>query len=168
MPKSTCVEIPAEEQAWMLAALRRARSGYPLALHILLGYLQGKQSMRRVHPNITPIVAALALLLGYLCGPCGGRSQLRIIHAKREADRYVPFLPALVDELRRHLQERQTGFLCESNRQTRHSTRTVQSLVTDCPHTAAIEKRMYSYLLRHSMATILLDSGVVPIDQSKF
>ena len=36
MPKSTCVEIPAEEQAQMLATLRRARYGYLLALHILL------------------------------------------------------------------------------------------------------------------------------------
>jgi putative transposase len=36
MPKTTCVEIPQEEQAQMLAALRRARYGYLLALHILL------------------------------------------------------------------------------------------------------------------------------------
>ena len=36
MPKSTFVEIPAEEQAQMLAALRRARYGYLLALHMLL------------------------------------------------------------------------------------------------------------------------------------
>ena len=36
MPKSTVVEIPAEEHAQMLAALRRARYGYLLALHILL------------------------------------------------------------------------------------------------------------------------------------
>ena len=36
MPKSTCVDIPEEEQAWMLAALRRARYGYLRALHILL------------------------------------------------------------------------------------------------------------------------------------
>jgi putative transposase len=36
MPKSTCVEIPEEEQVRMLAALRRARYGYLLALHILL------------------------------------------------------------------------------------------------------------------------------------
>jgi hypothetical protein len=35
MPKSTVVEIPQEEQAQMLAALRRARYGYLLALHIL-------------------------------------------------------------------------------------------------------------------------------------
>ena len=36
MPKSTFVDIPTEEQAQMLAALRRARYGYLLALHILL------------------------------------------------------------------------------------------------------------------------------------
>jgi transposase len=36
MPKSTCVKIPEEEQARMLAALRCARYGYLLALHILL------------------------------------------------------------------------------------------------------------------------------------
>jgi len=36
MPKSTCVEIPAEAPAHMLAALRRARYGYLLALHMVL------------------------------------------------------------------------------------------------------------------------------------
>jgi putative transposase len=36
MPKSTVVEIPQEEQAQMLAMLRRAPYGYLLALHILL------------------------------------------------------------------------------------------------------------------------------------
>jgi putative transposase len=36
MPKSTFVEVPPEEHAQMLAALRCARYGYLLALHILL------------------------------------------------------------------------------------------------------------------------------------
>ena len=36
MPKSTVVEIPPQEHAQMLAALRRARYGYLLALHVLL------------------------------------------------------------------------------------------------------------------------------------
>jgi hypothetical protein len=36
MPKSTFIEMPTEEQAEMLAALRRARYGYLLALHILV------------------------------------------------------------------------------------------------------------------------------------
>jgi hypothetical protein len=37
------------------------------------GYLQGKQTKRRVHPKITPVVTAFALLLGYLCGVRGAR-----------------------------------------------------------------------------------------------
>jgi hypothetical protein len=36
-------------------------------------YLQGKQTKRRVHPKITPVVTAFALLLGYLCGLRGAR-----------------------------------------------------------------------------------------------
>src|SRR5262245_14377308 len=36
MPQSTFVELPPEEHRQMLAALRRARYGYLLALHILL------------------------------------------------------------------------------------------------------------------------------------
>ena len=51
MPKSTFVEIPREEQAQMLAALRRARYGYLLALHILLLCAAGR------HP--TEIAAVL-------------------------------------------------------------------------------------------------------------
>jgi transposase len=43
MPKSTFIEIPAEEQARMLAALRRARYGYLLALHILLLCADGRK-----------------------------------------------------------------------------------------------------------------------------
>jgi transposase len=43
MPKSTFVDIPQEEQRQMLAALRRARYGYLLALHILLLCATGRQ-----------------------------------------------------------------------------------------------------------------------------
>ncbi|MGH9395707.1 MAG: tyrosine-type recombinase/integrase [Terriglobia bacterium] len=95
----------------------------------------------------------------------GDPPQIHIVHAKRGADRYVPVLPALADELRTHLQGRQAGFLFESNRHTRYSTRTVQSIVTRCARTAGIKKRVFPHLLRHSIATILLDSGLVPIDQ---
>jgi integrase/recombinase XerD len=91
--------------------------------------------------------------------------QIHIVHAKRGADRYVPILSALADELRTHLQGRQTGFLFESNRHTRYSTRTVQSIVTKCARAAGIKKHVFPHLLRHSIATILLDSGLVPIDQ---
>src|SRR5919109_4460524 len=43
MPDTTLLDIPAEEQAQMLAALRRARYGYLLALHVLLLCAAGRK-----------------------------------------------------------------------------------------------------------------------------
>jgi hypothetical protein len=46
MPTRPSVEIPEEEQAEMLAALRRTRYGYWLPLHILLGLKSPGQAQR--------------------------------------------------------------------------------------------------------------------------
>jgi putative transposase len=43
MPQSTVLDIPPEEQAEMLVALRRARYGYLLAIHILLLCAAGRR-----------------------------------------------------------------------------------------------------------------------------
>jgi Homeodomain-like domain len=67
MPKSTFVEIPPEEQAQMLAALRRARYGYLLALHILLLCAAGR----------TPTDIAAALF-------CSRSSVYRTVRAYRQ------------------------------------------------------------------------------------
>jgi integrase/recombinase XerD len=91
--------------------------------------------------------------------------QICLRHAKRQACRYVPVLPDLAQELRTHLHGRRLGYLFESNRHTRYSVRTVQAVVKRCAQRAGIAKRVYPHLLRHSIATILLDSGLVPIDQ---
>ncbi len=91
--------------------------------------------------------------------------QIHLTHAKGQGSRYVPVLPGLAQELRTHLQGRRHGYLFESNRHTRYSKRTVQALMKASALSAGITKRVYPHLLRHSVATILLDSGQVPIDQ---
>ncbi len=67
MPKSTILDIPQEEQAAMLAALRRARYGYLLALHILLLCAAGRRP--------TDIAAVLF---------CSRASVYRTVRAYRE------------------------------------------------------------------------------------
>jgi integrase/recombinase XerD len=91
--------------------------------------------------------------------------QIFLGHCKKESNRYVPVLPALAQELRTHLNGRRHGYLFETNRNDRYSVRTVQSIVKSEARDAGINKRVYPHLLRHSIATILLDSGEVPIDQ---
>src|SRR5439155_19836880 len=66
MPASTLLDIPEEEQVQMLAALRRARYGYLLALHVLLLCAAGR--------NPTDIVAFLL---------CSRSSLYRIVRLYR-------------------------------------------------------------------------------------
>ena len=147
----TVVRLEPSEVQRLIQTTYRSQSKYGLMIKTL--FQSGARVAEFVHIRVED------LLLN------GDPPQMHIIHAKRGADRYVPILPALADELRTHLQERQTGFLFESNRQTCYSTRMVQSIVTTSSRAAGIKKRVYPHLLRHSIATILLDSGLVPIDQ---
>jgi integrase/recombinase XerD len=147
----TVARLEQSEVQRLIQTTYRSRSKYGLMIKTL--FQTGARVDEFVHIRVED------LLLD------GDPPQIHMVHAKRGADRYVPILPALADELRTHLHGRQTGFLFESNRQTRYSTRTVQSIVTTCARTAGIKKRVYPHLLRHSIATILLDSGLVPIDQ---
>ena len=120
--------------------------------HSTLGHWVGAEARR---------AGEVLKVLDPACAP----PQIHLTHAKGQADRYVPILPALAHELRTHLQGRTQGYLFESNRHTRYAVRTVQTIVKRCAAAAGITKRVHPHLLRHSVATILLDSGQVPIDQ---
>ena len=72
--------------------------------------------------------------------------------------------PGLAQELRTHLGDRSTGYLFETNRHLPYSPRRIQQIVKATAEGAKIKKRVYPHLLRHSMATTLLERGM-PIDQ---
>lgn len=90
--------------------------------------------------------------------------MLLIEHGKGDKSRYVPILSELAQELRTHLGGRRTGFLFETNRNSAYSPRRVQQIVKAVAERAKITKRVYPHLLRHSVATTLLERGM-PIDQ---
>jgi len=90
--------------------------------------------------------------------------MLLIEKGKGDKSRYVPILSELAQELRTHLGARRTGYLFETNRDAAYSPRRVQQIVKAVAERAKITKRVYPHLLRHTVATTLLERGM-PIDQ---
>ena len=90
--------------------------------------------------------------------------MLLITHAKGGKQRYIPLLPELTHELRTSLRERTTGPLFTTVRHTAYSPRRIQQLVQETAALAGITKRVHPHLLRHSVATTLLERGM-PLEQ---
>lgn len=90
--------------------------------------------------------------------------MILINKGKGGKNRYVPILPELAQELRTHLSDRQTGYLFESNRNSAFSSRRIQQIVKEKAKRAKIKKRVHPHLLRHTVATFLLERGM-PLDQ---
>ncbi len=86
--------------------------------------------------------------------------MILIIQAKGNKRRYVPILPALAQEIRTHVQDRTAGSLFETVRHTRFSPRRIQQLVKETAALAGITKRVSPHVLRHSVATTLLERGM--------
>jgi integrase/recombinase XerD len=87
-----------------------------------------------------------------------------IRQGKGGKQRYVPVLPALAQELQTHLHSRTEGYLFETNRHAAFSARRVQQLVKDIANQAGIAKKVSPHVLRHSVATTLLEQGM-PLEQ---
>jgi integrase/recombinase XerD len=90
--------------------------------------------------------------------------MILVSKAKGGKSRYVPILPQLAQELRTHLGHRTAGYLFETVRHTQYSPRRIQQIIKETAADAGIAKRVYPHLLRHSVATTLLERGM-PIEQ---
>jgi integrase/recombinase XerD len=90
--------------------------------------------------------------------------MILIAKAKGGKSRYVPILPELAQELRTHLGDRANGYLFESIHATPYSPRRIQQIIKETADAAKITKRVYPHLLRHSVATTLLEHGM-PLEQ---
>jgi integrase/recombinase XerD len=90
--------------------------------------------------------------------------MILISKAKGGKSRYVPILPELAQELRTHLGARANGHLFETIHSTPYSPRRIQQIIKETADEAKITKRVYPHLLRHSVATTLLERGM-PLEQ---
>jgi integrase/recombinase XerD len=90
--------------------------------------------------------------------------MILIRKAKGGKRRYVPILPELAQELRTHLRDRTQGYLFETNRHAAFSPRRIQQLVKETAVLAGLTKCVSPHILRHSVATTLLEHGM-PLEQ---
>ena len=90
--------------------------------------------------------------------------MIRIRQGKGGKQRYVPILPELAQELQTHLRGRARGYLFETNHHAAFSPRRIQQLVKETADLAGITKRVSPHVLRHSVATTLLEHGM-PLEQ---
>ncbi len=93
-----------------------------------------------------------------------GEQMILIQKGKGDKSRYVPILPELAQELQTHLGSRKTGYVFESNRHTKFTARRIQQIVKETAEYAGITKKVHPHLLRHTVATFLLEKGM-PLEQ---
>lgn len=85
---------------------------------------------------------------------------ITIRSGKGSKRREIPIREELARMLRVHVGDRSTGYLFESNRHDRFRPRRMQTIVKEVADAAGIQKRVYPHLLRHTIATRLINAGM--------
>lgn len=93
-----------------------------------------------------------------------GEKIIIIRKAKGGKQRVVPITHQLAEELSSYLGKRTNGYLFESKRNDKYTPRRIQQIVKSIAQSAGIEKRVHPHLLRHTVATFLLEHGM-PLEQ---
>jgi site-specific recombinase XerD len=91
------------------------------------------------------------------------RMMIHVASGKGKKDRFVPLSPRLIEQLRAYwIQYRPTGSLLFPGKtpETLYADTSIRKALKTAAVQAAIKKRVYPHVLRHSYATGLLEAGV--------
>ena len=88
--------------------------------------------------------------------------ELRIVikNGKGNKRREVPITKHLSQALQVHLKSRKVGFLFESNRHDKFTTRRIQQMVKSITNDSGLQKNITPHTLRHTRATLLAEKGM--------
>ena len=87
-------------------------------------------------------------------------NKIKIVQGKGRKDRMVLINKELKKELLMHLKNRRRGYVFESTHVKQFSKRRLQQIVQETGFKAHIGKKVTPHILRHSMATYLLNKGL--------
>ena len=87
-------------------------------------------------------------------------NKIKVVQGKGKKDRIVLVHDELKQELIGHLGNRKRGYVFESTHVKQFSKRRLQQIVQEAGFKAHITKKVTPHILRHSMATYLLNKGL--------
>lgn len=85
-------------------------------------------------------------------------------NGKGNKQRTIPITKSLAQEIQTYIGNRQSGYLFESRLYNKYTPRRIQQIVKSIAKEAGINKKVHPHLLRHTIATYLLEHGM-PLEQ---